>query len=373
MASPKDSRFFKGVAESVSFVLLFGILVLNFALTAPAMATFPGGNGKIAFVRDDQIWVMNSDGTNQHNITNGNTSFADSHPNWSADCLQIAFDRRTHISVEISREQIWKMNEDGSGQTRMTNDTFTNENPAWSPDGKMIAFESNRAGTIEIFVMLAIPSANATMLTNGSGVIESETPNWSPDGSKIAFVRVNETNRDLPPGEEIYTINPDGTGLTNISNNSTGHEDGANWFPDGTMMTFESRNLTGDEESPDGLESVYTMNAADGTGKSRLTPFINNNTESENAVPSPDGTMIAFVRNDNVTGDSTEQIYVMNADGSGVKALTTGVNGTVSALPDWQPACATEVPSPVGGEILGIDMTSLLVAGAFANVSWIIP
>ena len=59
-------------------------------------------------------------------------------------------------------------------------------------------------------------NANGTGQTNltNNGSLVDERPSWSPAGDKIAFVRGAFNNA------EVYTMNPDGTGATRITNNT---------------------------------------------------------------------------------------------------------------------------------------------------------
>ncbi|HUU97683.1 MAG TPA: hypothetical protein VM487_18260, partial [Phycisphaerae bacterium] len=61
--------------------------------------------------------------------------------------------------------EIYVMNPDGSGLTRLTSNAAIDEAPAWSPDGTEIAFQTNRDGNYEIYVMNADGSGQ-TNLTN---------------------------------------------------------------------------------------------------------------------------------------------------------------------------------------------------------------
>jgi hypothetical protein len=90
---------------------------------------------------------------------------------------------------------------------------------AWAQAGR-IAFASNRDGNFEIYVMNA-DGSGVTRLTNNPA---NDWPSWSPDGKRIAF----DSNRD--GNFEIYVMNADGSGQTNLTNNQA--EDwGPSWSP----------------------------------------------------------------------------------------------------------------------------------------------
>ena len=270
-----------------------------------AGATFPGQNGKIAFVSDrdgnDEIYVMNADGSGQTRLTNNLAQ--DNRPDWSPDGSKIAF-----ASDRDGITQIYVMNADGSGVTKLTTFPGTNWSPAWSPDGSRIAF-TNIYGTAQVYVINA-DGSDQTRLTNSTSW--DNQPNWSPDGSKIVFVTDRNGNR------EIYVMNADGSEQTRLTSNLAFNID-PDWSPDGSKIVFYS--------SRDGNREIYVMNA-DGSEQTRLTSNV-----VLDGWPgwSPDGSKIVFVSDRN----GNQEIYVMNADGSGVTRLTN--NTAENLMPDWQP------------------------------------
>jgi Tol biopolymer transport system component len=127
---------------------------------------------------------------------------------------------------------------------------------------------------------------------------------------------------------EIYTVNPDGSGLRRLTN-APGNDGPARWSPDGKRIAFASER--------DGNSEIYVMNA-DGSGQTRLT---NDPTMETGPSWSPDGTKIAF--NALVDEGRRAEIFVMNADGSGRTQVTNtpplqeGVPGGGNFHPYWGP------------------------------------
>jgi mono/diheme cytochrome c family protein len=163
---------------------------------------------KIAFTSNRaggaQLFTMNADGTNQTNISNAGT-FIDSLPSWSPDGTKIAFNRAV---PGTQTQNIWTMNEDGTGQAAVTAGPFRDERPTWSPDATMIAFHSNRDGNLEIYKMPSIGGL-ITRLTNNPAV--DANPAWAPNNSAIAFTSLRSGSA------RIWTMETNGSRPSQIS------------------------------------------------------------------------------------------------------------------------------------------------------------
>src|SRR5438093_272252 len=79
---------------------------------------------------------------------------------------------------------VYAVDADGTGLTRLTTDPADDFDPTWSPDGRQIAFRTTRDGNDEIYVMDA-DGSHQRNLTNDPA--DDWSPAWSPDGTRIAY------------------------------------------------------------------------------------------------------------------------------------------------------------------------------------------
>jgi len=131
-------------------------------------------------------------------------SGTDRHPDWCSDGTKLAF-----TSDRSGNQEIWVMNADGTNPQQLTNHPAPDYKPAWSPDCTKIAFVSERDGNPEIYLMDA-NSANLTRLTDNPG--PDTDPAWLPDGQNLLF------SSDRNAGMEIYSLNLGDRSLQRLTN-----------------------------------------------------------------------------------------------------------------------------------------------------------
>jgi len=227
-----------------------------------------------------------------------NCAANDESPRWSPDNSRILFQSdRDYPFCGVAN--IYVMNADGSGQTRLTTDVSDDSAPVWSPDGTKIAFQSARNGlNYQVYVMNADGSGQVN-LSNGSS--NDGQPSWSPDGTKLAFT----SDRDDPGRPSIYVMNANGGNQTRLTFTSAPFKDEQPvWSPDGARMAFVSTRDsiidTWQETDDEGgiltrtavrsNKEVYLMNA-DGSGQVRLTNTLEND---DSPAWSADGAQVVF-------------------------------------------------------------------------------
>ena len=181
--------------------------------------SFSPDGSKVVFASDrdhaglNSIYVMNADGSNQHALTSPATNTEDTQPAWSPDGTKIAFVSTRDSTTETWQEtdddgnvinrsrlhtnkEVYVMNADGSGQTRLTNDPANDDSPSWSSLGLNIMFRSDRDRdccdpTPQIWMMNVDGSSQTNLSFNnngdasGSGTMIDTSDNASKDGSFI--------------------------------------------------------------------------------------------------------------------------------------------------------------------------------------------
>ena len=310
-------KAFKAVWVLASVLVAACVVLLT---TSPLHATYPGKNGRIAFVSNlsgtYQLYTINPDGSGMTQITNlPPTVNALWFPDFSPDGRQIVFSHDMTGALEM-----YLINSDGTGLTQITHDGLVDLFARWSPDGQRFVFMSaslkNGAGVI------------TTMRTNGSDRVvltddipyDSLQPEYTPDGKQIVF-----TSQAGGLISALWIMDADGSHKRRLTDPPL-EAGGPAISPDGKRLAF----YTG-QDTPKPAD-VWVMNV-DGSGRQRLIR------EALYPIFSPDGTKLVFTKG-TLAGDGPINLYTMNPDGSHVKKIASdliigGCLGGNCLTPDW--------------------------------------
>ena len=201
----------------------------------PASATFPGKNGRIAFLISPDIYSMNSDGSGVRQLTAmGPDRFA-FNESWSHDGKQLVFNE---YGAPEFRGQLWLMNADGSNQrVLLAENDFDSWTPSFSPDGRWVVFTRCRTDFTEACSVyrIAVEGGSLTALTELEVGIQDFYPAYAPDGQSLAFKGsgrggiVQAIYRLIPSKQAIIRLT--------IPSLDAGAPD---WSPDGSTIAFST-------------------------------------------------------------------------------------------------------------------------------------
>jgi len=279
-----------------------------------------GGSGN----QMNEICIIKKDGTSWQRLTNN--SLGDTHGNFTPDGKKIVFQRE----VVANMAEVWVMNSDGTNQVSLTQAHGgpvmaggCEQKPVISPDGKKIAFRAYNNGddeTGKIWVM----NIDGSNPVNVSGIHDHATKHsWSPDSQWIIFsaqiqYSVNNVSR-------IFKVMPTGENLTMLSEDIDDPycENWAAWSPDGMWISYHHRtNAVADNSE------IWLMKT-DGTGKKVLVSAIPDTLDPEEEWVCgphswhPTSQWITFKRN---PGGDEKPIYIANVNNGEITKLTTGYN-----------------------------------------------
>jgi Tol biopolymer transport system component len=302
-------RRVSGVLAAVSCAILLVVVA-----TPSARAASPGTNGRVAFVRNGNIFTVRSDGTGVRQLTTDGRNFV---PRWSPDGQRIAFQ---HAS------ELWAMRADGRGKHRVVQRLKAGR-PTWSPDGRTLAFNGRPSNEPSVYVYQISSDAvdgTATRLRrydrDQEAYVDVSTQNgpiaWSPSGRYLVYEGGECTGiydncmtvLDLLTGVEQTDFAYGGGG------SYSGRAYSPDWLPSSAGYLVSERRCI-DEKCTGG----YQQRLALANGSAIANGY--------HGVYSPSGTRVAYTKN---TG-STPHVYTATATGGSARRLIQGRD------PDWQP------------------------------------
>ncbi len=297
-------------------------------------SVFPGTNGKIAFAvlgpdGNNAVFTINPDRTHEAQIGGGLGCQA-----WSPDGSKILVCVWQGSPLDETRPAT--ANPDGSDFTLLDHYPELQQGlfcAYWSPSGARFLCNSNDQvgdppppGAAGIYTVRSSDGGGlAQVIATPDGLFDVGR-GYSPDGSRILFLRIDQSNDHAA----LYAVKPNGTNLLRLSPPGLSvidldfFEGQVDWSPDGSRVTFAAQNLS----SPGFQTALYVVNA-DGTGLRQITP---SGVGALSARWSPNGRLIAFT-----SCCGAPQVWVVHPDGTGLREVTVPTGGSSSLTPVWSP------------------------------------
>jgi Tol biopolymer transport system component len=297
-------------------------------LATPATAAFPGKNGRIAFVRDGDIWTVKPDGTGLRRVTK-HPAFDDD-PAWSPNGRWIAFTRSSG-RYWGDDAVVYRIRPDGTGLRRIT----AGAQPSWAPDGRRIAFRdvgqdaiwignTDGTGRRPLTGLIDLPCDETG--ENDEHKCRIDHPAWGPFGRSIAF----SWGYAIDSGSAMARVNASDAGEYQSLGTGRGWGgDVQDYSPDGAWIAFAEY---------DEYRGISSVGLVGWRGKTtRLVVEVRGGEDPNTFYPSPltaawapDGKRVVVGPADAV-GYGDLRLRTMNPDGTRVRYLSRGEN------PSWQP------------------------------------
>lgn len=279
-------------------------------------------------------------------------------PQISPDGSRVVYVRRTgDIMKDSYHPSLWLVDVSSGAQRPLVADTNMNMAPRWSPDGRRIAYVSTAGGAGAQLYVLYLDSGTSVRVTG-----LPDTPAamaWSRDGRQIAYtMRVPAEGAKLgnapakpegaewakpltiidrvtyrfdgagyakPGYDQLFVVSADGGAPRRVTAGNWDAGGPIDWSADGRRVFFTGNRVAGWERAADETE-IYAADLANGAIRALtdrrgldLAPKV-----------SPDGRLIAFIgADDDGRSHNNLELYVMNVDGSNVRAVTPRLDRSI--------------------------------------------
>jgi TolB protein len=246
-----------------------------------ARAADSGLPGRVLFVKDGDLWVLDASGARQ--LAAGGTF---SQPSWAPDGSSLAY-----VYQGTNFADIFVTDDQGSRQQRLTNSQSTilenndwNFRPSWSPDGKLIAFVSDRSSSFPTLWLMNAADGSGRRVLSTPGLQQEavDAISWSPDGSQLAMTLFNQPG---PTQIAVVSLGGPGRQSSRLLTSLSGGALDPSWSPDGAWLAFAGH---------DGYAIEMFAVRPDGTSVTRLT---SDGHLARSPAWSPDGQHLAYLSN----------------------------------------------------------------------------
>ena len=282
--------------------------------TELVVATVGIVNSKIRTGNGQLVRVSLADGTRRE-VTRTDSDAVQ--PQWSPHNLRIAYWAKGERSGSLT---IWTVPAAGGNPVRVTTNNAENWSPVWSPDGRLLYFLSNAGGTTNLWW---VPIDEST------GKVTTAPQVLTASSDDLANLAISHDGRRLVYAKQLLLTNLEAVSFDPDTHKIVGRPQPVTRLSKGSMGLDLSRD--GDRivfASAGQHEDLYVARSdgsalrqiSDGTFKARLPQL------------SPDGSTVAF------TGDRDGRpgIWLINVDGSGLRAATPGPHGPQAGVA-WSP------------------------------------
>lgn len=273
----------------------------------------PNGQEILFIVKDKSqsnldIYKINVNGTGLTRLTDHPER--DNHPVWLFDGRQILFQSTRAENIDMNWEEIYLMNSDGSNPMKLDIPEFRSlvgGDFARSPNSQQIAFSS--MGDIYVMDWQARKRNKILRSVDENETFGYASPIWSPNGKQLAL-KSNEAGK-----EGIILVNSDGSNPVQISMNHEAY--GVSWSPDSQQILYTASRWVGGIKGGKQIDQTLWIAKADGSGSQQRLAT------GADGVWSPVGQRIIFGCPAGQKLDEAEQwiVCLVNADGTDLVKL----------------------------------------------------